>query len=179
MTYNDLLSKLSPYSRVIVSGPQRSGTTYTAFILSQDLNYTHIDEQNFGTHTSSGFLEAITRENIIVQCPAVSHVLDQIQEKNTIILWIDRNDRDIALSEDRINWHPHWFNVEKDKYRTIYGDEVDQFERNSLMKKHYWGIQKQTLKVDYLDIPYSILKETKGFVSKDQRKNFGVKQIQL
>ena len=179
MTYNDLISKLHSYSRIIVSGPQRSGTTYAAFTLSQDLEYKHIDEQEFGTHTTEGFLNVLSQENIVVQCPAVSHVLDQIQSQNTIILWMDRDNEDIAKSEDRIDWHPHWFNVEKNKYRTIYGDEVDKFERNSLMKKHYWNIQKQNLKTDYLDIPYSILKETKGFISKTQRKDFGVKQIQL
>lgn len=179
MEYQDLIKKLKQYTRIIIAGPQRSGTTYAAYTISKDLNYHHIDEQDFGTHTSEGFLNVISKENIVVQCPAVTHVLDQIQTNNTIIVWINRNNEDIIKSEDRINWHPHWFNVEKDKYRKIYGNEVDQFERNSYMKKHYWEIQKENLIPSFIEITYEILKTTPGFISKEQRKNFGVKQITL
>ena len=45
-TYKEILKylQLKQYDKIIISGPQRSGTTFFSWSLSQDLGYNLVDE---------------------------------------------------------------------------------------------------------------------------------------
>ena len=178
MKYKELLEQLSQYNRVIVGGIQRSGTTYGAYTIAQDLGYEHVDENRYYVHNTKGFLNFLKQDKVVIQNVCHTQMFDQLHYKDTILVWMDRDNEDIARSEDKINWHPKEFNTERNKYRQRWGNEVNKFERNALMKKHYWELQKPEMKIPYLEVPYTILEETSGYVSKDVRKSFKSKQIQ-
>lgn len=177
MTYKEILTKLSNYSRVIVGGIQRSGTTYGAYIMAKDLGYSHIDENNYRIHDTNEFLKTLNKENVVIQCVAHTQLLDGLITDNTILVWMDRDNEAIAHSEDKINWHPREFTREQNKYKARWGDEVLQFKRNAEMKKHYWEIQKQDMGIPYIEVPYSILEQTSEYAGEYERKSFGAKQI--
>lgn len=180
--YKKLLELIkNKYKRVIVSGPQRSGTTYMSDILSKDLGYTNYDEMTFVVSDYNKFYSLLEKENIVIQAPGLTHLLDEIFQKETLIIFMQRADEDIILSEDRINWHPYHSKKEFNKYKKKYIDyinKIDEFERASPMKKWFWeNIQKTNMKCDFLDIPYDITKQTSGYIEKEARKKFRSKQI--
>ena len=102
MKYKDLLDKTKNYSRIIVTGPQRSGTTYCAYILAKDLGYTHYDEMSFGTGKYNEFKDLISKNNFVLQTTVFSYCLQDINTPSTLIIWMDRNNRDILESEKKI-----------------------------------------------------------------------------
>jgi hypothetical protein len=188
--YNTLLDKLKKFSKIIVTGPQRSGTTYMSYILSKDLHYEHIDEVKYrsGTKPSTQFfIERLNKKNIVIQAPTQTHILHKLKnDSDMIILWMNRSDEDIIKSEDRIGWHKKCFKTEElPKYLKLcesdfneYHEKFLSFKRNSHLKKFVWNnLQKQIMKNTFVEVEYDILEQTKEFIPKSKRINFGSKQI--
>eukprot|EP00440_Ansanella_granifera_P076002 gb/GFBE01082477.1/.p1 GENE.gb/GFBE01082477.1/~~gb/GFBE01082477.1/.p1 ORF type:complete len:334 (+),score=40.24 gb/GFBE01082477.1/:1-1002(+) len=115
------LAQLRNYDKIIVSGPQRSGTTFTADTLARLLQYTHLDENVAAElHNKSG--EAIIKcerncswskflaasERIVAQRPQWSHELDNIAKSkylsraSVLVVFMARNCLDAFRSQNRI-----------------------------------------------------------------------------
>ena len=117
--------KFSDYHHIIVSGPQRSGTTVFARTLAQKLNYTWLDESfedcNLTDKTSGqtfrlkekddpfdipdlkylGLLRA--KEAFVAQRPRWSSVLHLLPgDKRTLIVFMARNCLDVFESQNKI-----------------------------------------------------------------------------
>jgi hypothetical protein len=180
MNYNELLEQCKDYDTIIVSGPQRSGTTYGAFVIAKDLKYMRVDENAFGVHRYDGFSEKIKPKSVI-QAPALTHKLHHIDSPSTLIIFMMRDDKEIQESEDRIEWHPSGFIGERRKYYKEfldYKDVIDLFERSSPMKKWIWkNYQKDKMQVDYVEFNYNELKNSSHWVDSKNRKEFKSKQI--
>ncbi|MAG27368.1 hypothetical protein CMI47_17695 [Candidatus Pacearchaeota archaeon] len=190
MNYNSLLDKLKKFSKIIVTGPQRSGTTYMTYILAKDLNYKKIDEivyrEKF-TPTTKLFIKELNKENIVIQAPTQTHILHKLKyDSKMIIIFIHRDDNDIIKSEDRIGWHKKCFKTEElPKYLKLcesdfneYREKFLSFKRNSHLKKFVWNnLQKPIMKNTFVEVEYDILEQTKEFIPKSKRINFDSKQI--
>tara|TARA_Y100000310_G_C20361274_1_gene659083 strand:+ start:120 stop:746 length:627 start_codon:yes stop_codon:yes gene_type:complete len=187
--YIDLVKKLKKYNIIIVSGPQRSGTTYCSYILSKNLSYSNIDETIYNTHDEDHFLSLFNQNNtqpssgIVIQAPAMSHLLHKINANNKlIVLFMRRNNKEIFRSEDRINWHTLEYPTEIKKYHKTFSFDLNEFfklglYRNSIMKYYFWEKQKQSMNVDFLEVDYNILSQTDEFIPMEKRKDFNSKQI--
>ena len=180
-SYPKLLNTLRDYSTIIVGGIQRSGTTYSTYIIAKDLGYTIVDENSYGVSNKKSFLKAINEKNVVIQNVSLTHILDEIEPLNkSIVVWINRPDEDIMKSEDRIKWHPVHFYQEQSKYITKYGEQAKHFQRNSLMKKFFWhNYQKIRMSIPFVEIQFRMLKETSEYVPCEKRKNFSSKQIKI
>lgn len=182
MNWDELILKCTNYSKIIVSGPQRSGTTYTAKQLAKSLNYIHIDEYQYGVNSIKHFASFLNKNNLVIQAPALTHILDQIKSKDTLIIWMCRSFEDIANSEDRIDWHPKYSVIEFTKYYNKYPnmrDVIKSFERSAPMKTYFFeNVQKDKMFVDWTYVDYSILESSPGYISPDKRNNFKPKQIE-
>lgn len=182
-TYSDFIKLIhnKGYNRIVISGPQRSGTTYLAKELANDIQYKHIDEKDFGFHSVRKFTTFLNNERVVIQAPAVTHILQAIDTENTLVVFMMRPDKDIIKSEDRIDWHNTQSIYEFKKYKNYfvnYTDKINEFKRSSPMKKWFWqNIQKSRMKVDHIELPYDIVKQTKNYVDPEGRKQFGAKQI--
>ena len=55
--------KTNKITKVIVSGPQRSGTTICSKILSKELNFLNLDESRFLVHDENLFFETINKND--------------------------------------------------------------------------------------------------------------------
>lgn len=103
------------YSKIIVSGPQRSGTTFFAAALSKALGYTHVDEmerlvleQRDGTplHVRMNtklrdFLKADA--NLVLQRPMWSAMLHKlVASPHVFVAFLARNCLDVFRSQNRI-----------------------------------------------------------------------------
>lgn len=179
MEYKDLVNKAKTYSRVIVTGPQRSGTTYCAYILAKDLDYPHYDESVFNSGNYNKFKQYISKNNYVLQTAVFTYCLQDIKLSSTLIIWMDRKNEDIAESERRIKWNGFEGTKRRySKYYPSYEDLINSFEENAPLKKHIFDkIQIPEMKVDWIKVPYDILSQTSEFKTKEERKKFTSKQI--
>ena len=188
--WHELLELCGKYKRIYVSGPQRSGTRYTTYALAKELReHTPIYSGKY-----KGDLQSVRQCNrvegsleldaLIFQCPHETHRLHILEDvpDNCLVIWMDRNPEDVMKSEDRIGWHEKCFvNEEIPKYVDMfseYEDTIKKFKRNWYMKTWVWNnIQKDLMKVDYLELPFETLIQTDGYVPKEQRVGFRKNQI--
>ena len=187
--WKELLKVAGKYDIIYVSGPQRSGTRYTTYILGHTGEF---EVTTFPTPGSQYAKEIKARtewfykelHKTIFHCTAESHLLHKLDGKEKLVIWVDRNEKDVSESEDRIKWHPRCFEKEeKPKYLEMFPEheeKIKSFKRNHPMKTWIWNnIQKDLMTVDYLELPYETLEQTDGYLPKEQRKNFSKAQIRL
>ena len=125
-------------------------------------------------------LEYIKEESKVIQAPALSHKLHKITNEKTLVVFMMRNNLDINRSEDRIGWHDKHANTEFAKYKESFPekiDRIDSFERCAPMKKWVWRRhQRHRMKVPFLQLPFEFIKQSKGYIVKEERVNFKKKQ---
>lgn len=168
------------YNYIIVSGPQRSGTTYVAKELATEIKYEHIDEFKHGIARFDKMLNFVENNPKVIQAPALSHMLHKITKEKTLVVFMMRNNSDISLSEDRIGWHDNHSKTEFAKYKESFPERVkriNNFKRCAPMKKWIWKRhQRVEMQIDYLELPFDFISQSKGYIKKEERKNFKKKQ---
>jgi hypothetical protein len=122
---------LKRYTHIVVSGPQRSGTTFVGEALADALGYTHLDEGINISLTQSQtdcnstderttfeckncYLPLFrSRESVVAQRPTFSHVLHELPDKlgeevcatplqTILIIFMARNCLDVFRSQNKI-----------------------------------------------------------------------------
>lgn len=178
--FDDLVKKCKKYTRIVVSGPQRSGTTYMAKQLSESLNYEHADEYSFSIRNLGMFKQKLDKENIVIQAPALTHILAEINHPRTLVIWMKRDFDDVKRSEDRIGWHPKDSSWEFAIYLQRFVNHFDlirSFDRSAPMKtKIFEDVQSPKMKVDWLYVDYEIAESSPNYIKPENRKNFHSKQ---
>ena len=178
------------YLSIFVSGPQRSGTRYTAVTISNSLRgYDCIQSGKFVRYSTRGWPYFGSTDKKVIHCPDVSHKLHQLKDAKNLVIWMVRNEEDVNASEERINWlqsshdppRNRFEEEEKPKYLEMFPEheeKIESFKRNYTMKTWMWNnVQKPLMKVDYLELPFETLRQTDGYLSKEQRKGFAKDQI--
>ena len=203
---NEWIDSLRGTHKIIVTGPQRSGTRFVGMLLDGRL-------KNF-KYMNKDIHEAYERPTIL-HTPGQSHKIHTLSrgtgvhfelEVKTLVVWVDRNTEDVIESEDRIyphiypgnpkkkyyeiagkpilSWHDRCFEREEiPKYLemfTEHEEKIKSFDRNVHMKKWVWeNIQKSKMAVDFTEIKYESLKNQKEFVPREQRKEWNAKQVRV
>ncbi len=179
-----LLSKLNEFRNIIVVGPQRSGTTFTGYAISQSLNIPYFAEESFDYDNIVLFTNLLeTQEKKVLQCPALTHSIDTVNLEESVIVWMVRKKEDIINSEKRISWKDEYH--EKTKYLRRYEDatddlpKIDLFKPISLIKYFFWENYQRQKIVHFIEIEYEALRIIfpKFWVSKKERKDFSPRQI--
>ena len=198
---NSISSVKTPiYRKIIVTGPQRSGTRFVGMLLAdalKDFIYRNHD------------INLIYKRPTILHTPGQSHKIHTLPRGTrvkTLVVWVDRNTEDVIESEDRIyphiypgnpkkkyyeiagkpilSWHDRCFEREEiPKYLemfTEHEEKIKSFDRNVHMKKWVWeNIQKSKMKVDFIELKYESLEDQKKFVPREQRKDWTGKQVRI
>jgi hypothetical protein len=69
-----------------VTGPQRSGTSIASQILAAESGYRCVDEREFAWHDLRSFRALIsTPEKMIIQCPSMSHLVEEFGQPDNLI----------------------------------------------------------------------------------------------
>lgn len=163
---------LKKYDQILVTGPQRSGTTIASKMIAQDLGYRCFDETVL-PESFDGFVQRILRNNLegvkgVYQGPTRSFCCHMLPEEVAVVFMV-RPVADIIVSQERINWV--WEDQEIIKYPMEY-----RATPVSSMKYLYWNkVQKPLIKHAY-DVTYSSLKNHSLWLDKQKRKNFNSKQ---
>jgi hypothetical protein len=100
---------LKTFDTVIVTGPQRSGTTICAKMIAHDTGLLFFREESFGVFELDELLK-VAQENpgAVIQAPALSHAVDRIpnidQRDDIAIAFMIRSYEEVIASERRIGW---------------------------------------------------------------------------
>lgn len=113
-TLKKLLKELKKYDKIVVTGPQRSGTTIAMEIIAKELNYIPVREEEFETDNLHIFFKILENNKIVIQAPALSYIVGEL--KNVAVVFMYRNLEEISKSEDKINWKENFGVYESMKY---------------------------------------------------------------
>lgn len=161
---------------ILVSGPQRSGTTICSKMVAQDTSYALVDEMGFNAHNEDHWRQIISDgHNLVVHCPAMCHLLHEwADDERVAVVIMVRDLRDIITSQERIGWTAREEPRELAKYGADYGPIA-------LVKYEYWNrVQRDLFPEERrFEIEYESLSSHPLWVPREARLNFGYKQTEL
>ena len=160
---------LVSFKNIVISGPQRSGTRIAAKIVAHDTGKTYIDEVEINNHDFRLLEYYLRKGNVVVQCPALCHMLHYITVPSTLVIVVRRPIVDIINSERRINW------TEEARLQELYKYGFSE-GIISKIKYDFWDKYQKAMITDARDIDYHSLSKHKMFVAK--REHFRWDQTQ-
>lgn len=164
------LSTLGKYDKIVVTGPQRSGTRITATIIAHDLSYRYIDEMQIRLYSMCELFKLLlASDKVVIQCPHISAICHMIDTPSTTIIFTKRNLKDISKSQKRVEWKKNEESLKQYFFET--GDI------NEIKYRVWEQFQKPQMKVPYYEIEYESLKEHPLWV--DNHKEFAWNQVSI
>ena len=177
-----MLKRCKNYSRVIIVGPQRSGTNFATKQLAQDLGLRYVGQYEFGypDDDPSREFKALLRDaaKIAVHAIQLTPWINDLEGGDTIAIYIVRKRSEILASENRVNWSTAGFPLQKQLYSIRFPQQVDTlqiFERNSDMVNYFWdNFVKNDLKIPYVEFRYDDFSSSEGWIPPHNRiyKNY-------
>jgi hypothetical protein len=159
------------FEKIIVTGPQRSGTTICARMIAQDTGYHFHIEMDVGVNRLD-LLQELMRHHtsFVVQCPALCRYVHEFGAPNVGIVLMRRNLVDILASKVRIGWGGT--HEELDRYGLDHGISAQ-------VKYHYWDTYQKWVIQNPIEIPYEALSIHPLWVPKALRAGFEPHQTSL
>lgn len=163
--WEDLIEVSKGRSKVVVSGCQRSGTTYAARALAEYLEFHFYDEREFKTDCIHKFEKLLALEQkAVIHAPALLHELKKY-ENSCLIVIVHRNKQDVINSMKNHNW----FEIGgKKEWAKFSSEPCPGLESIYETKTKFSEILKK------VDLEYEELKKTEGFVK--ERVGWSIKQ---
>lgn len=176
MKLDELLPLLKGFDAVLVTGPQRSGTTIAARIIAKALGYRYADEAECDIHDPYKADALLVKGQVVLQAPGLSCYA---QGFTCAVVFMYREIDAIRRSEDRIGWREAYgganFKAEQTKYDRIYhvtGDNI------ALVKYYVWEAIQRGLCEHPFELDYESLKDSPLWVEKEERTTFTDRQWQ-
>lgn len=170
-----MFDHLKGYQKILVTGPQRSGTRIAAKMIASDTGHRYIDEVEFITHSISTFDSIMSHEiDIVVQCPGMCHVIHKYSTNDTLIVLMRREVVDIIASQERVDWTNGALD-EMRKYGIPYNQLRAAIKKGvivSQMKYDFWEKEQRDVIENFLELKYLSLSSHKLWVPKEERVRF-------
>lgn len=174
-----MFKHLSRYNYIFVTGPQRSGTTIAAKMIAHDTGHKYIDEADFNTANEEKFFSILkSHKNIVVQCPAMSHMIHDIADDKSLVVIMLRDIDDIVASEKRVKWSIGPY-LELERFGMSRKRAVSFRRRGgkvSELKYQRWEKEQKDKIPHYIELEYESLSSHPMWVPKEKRINWGIKQ---
>lgn len=167
MNYLDVMPQIQG-NKILVTGPQRSGTTICAKILAHDLGFNFYPEERINI-SSFGTARKMTesQSGFVLQCPAICHV---IHELDATIIMVARPVNEIISSEIRVGWQGERKN------------ELKKYNRSdgiiSLVKYQAWYTWQKELCKEAYEIDYHSLDFHPLWIPIEKRHGFNARQTE-
>lgn len=193
--------------RIIVTGPQRSGTRIAAKILAHELGYTYVDEDAIGVDNEQAFWQLLlpgqTAErdepgNWVLQAPGLSHMVHRLpylvaeaaataptgRPEDYAVVWMLRDEIAIVKSELRIGWRQRGFHLVERKKMAEEAAIADYAAKEhasiATCKKAAWLGRQKTLLGDHAHgLHYDALEGHQLWVPAVLREKFHHDQTEL
>lgn len=146
---------LSRFRVVVVTGPQRSGTTIAARIIAEESGMRYVDEDEYGTKDVAAWKKLVTTgQGLVVHSPAMARWAHEAAADDVMVVWMIRPLDDILHSQKRIGWDDK---SERAKYRDCEGYHVDA--PVAVIKNRFWtvyqrGLIPHTMNLKYKDLSW-------------------------
>jgi len=173
MELDTLIPNLRKFTKIIVTGPQRSGTTIAARIIAADLGYEEVLEETFDYDDLYKFSKILSsKQSFVVQAPCLSSIAHFLNRgEDVAIVFLIRDNEDIRKSVLRVGWDTY-ARSEYSKYFR-FNQVVPIWE----LKKDIWfRYQKEALSGRGFELDYESMKGHKMWVESGDRKNFHTRQ---
>lgn len=172
-----LLEQLKPYKSILVTGPQRSGTTIAAHILAAELGKRYIDENEILIYDWNRALRLLSEQPSVLQAPGLMCFCTMFTRPEFALVVLRRDLNEIYMSEERIHWRTAYgganVRAENDRYQATFG--VTAKDGNiAAMKYEIWETRQKKLCHNAFELQYSSLKSHPLF--KTERSHFGDRQ---
>ncbi len=165
-----MFKHLARHSVILVTGPQRAGTTICARIIAADTGHEYIDENEYGPHNKTMWLHTIAcYENVVVHCPAMCRYVHEVG--GVFVVMAYRNVADIANSQERIGWGKANEALELARYKKA-EDPV------AAIKYDFWRKYQRTTITNWLEVEYKNLAAHPLWIDKRERATFGPRQTE-
>ena len=162
-----MFEHLAEHSRIVVTGPQRSGTTIAARMIASDSGHGFVDEAAFNVYDVAMFRSALADPGVVVQCPHMLKLLVDDPPQDVLIVLMRRSLEEIRRSEERISWT--WGHKELKLFGLSEGNPA-------AIKYAYWDANPPS---NSIEVEYESLAEHPAFVDQSQRIRFTPKQTSV
>ena len=160
-------SSLSEFERIVVVGPQRSGTKIAANMICCEIGYSLV-MHHYMPPNENGLNKFRAESSIVLHSPGFFKFRKDIQDTDAMI-FVWRELDDIRKSEERFNMP-----VKIKHYDTIYNISLASDAKS---KQDMWSDEHKDLK-NAFNIRYEDLKDHELWANKDERSKFnGVNQV--
>lgn len=169
---------LAPFKTVLVTGPQRSGTTICAAMIAHDTGHRFVREDEFRNQLSLLMNLVLSDGKLAIQCPAQARwAADFGNYEGVAIVWMVRPIEEIVASQQRINWQ--WRQDEVDKYAGFV--HLDTQEPIASIKQRYWEIFQKPHILHPFEVEYHSLADHPLWIDEKLRRDgkWGARQIDL
>lgn len=167
-----MFEHLSGFGVILVTGPQRSGTTICAKMIASDTGHRYVDEAEYDVHDVDKWWKIVLAgRRIVVQCPAMCHLVHKFGGCDDVLIVLMRRDaNDIRGSQERIGWIAAGEDArEVAKYRAKSGP-------SAMVKYLYWDTHQRERIQHKLEVDYEGLRAHPMWVSKNGRVGWHVRQ---
>ena len=168
-----MFEHLKKWQRILVTGPQRSGTRIASQMIAHDTDYWFVGEEEFGVDSLNRLWKILQiSRRIVVQCPAICAHVDLLGETDPGlgIVMMRRDLEDIKASEERIFWK--WEMPELMRMGVTEGN-------SARLKYSAWDVsQKGLLGEQAIEVQYTSLEQHGLWIAKPGRARFGPRQTQ-
>lgn len=172
---NSITSNLGRFRKILVTGPQRSGTTIAAEIIAAETAMPYVDERSYGWRDLAALSMLVANdERMVIQYPNFAHIIEQFTADDICIVFMHRQPTDILQSQKRINWKSASYQ------RKLYRGKVPYINHwltpVCVIKYLHWHLHQKSLVLHSLDLPYHSLKQHPRWVEQPRRSMFTSKQ---
>lgn len=167
-----MFEQLSEFNLILVTGPQRSGTTITAQMVAADSGLRYVDEREFLATDEDEFDRVLyDYSDAVIQCPGMCHRVDFHGWRDDVLVIMVRRDLDdIMASQRRIAWPWEQFEL------AHYGDYPQPGEPVASVKYRFFDEHQRGKIENVLDVQYKDLAAHPLWVAKRDRANFHSRQ---
>lgn len=160
--------------KVLVTGPQRTGTTIGAKILSDILGFEFVSEEVIDVDDLEKFFSLhMSLDNYVLQAPGLSFICHRLPVD--VVIFMNRAYSDIRASGERINWNKEWSIYEVTKY--LRAKRSDPITTKYNVWKSYQKPHLDMAGIPHFDLWYESLKSHPLWIDKELRKDFTPRQI--
>jgi hypothetical protein len=163
-----MFEHLAPFSRIIVTGPQRSGTTIAAVMIAEELGYYFYPEEQIRVWESWRVKRLFGRtSDFVLQAPAICRHVHRYSEPDVAVVMVRRDVDEILASEQRVEWTGQ----ERELWR--YGLREGVIAE---VKYNFWETGQKTRIHNPFELEYESLRHHPRWIPKGERTDFGPRQ---
>ena len=189
VTVEGLLECVPQFPCVVVTGPERSGTTIMTGMISYSTGYTNIPEETWDNDFESLWRLLRERDRIVVHAPHLTyrvHEIDEHSHDRVLVVFMLRKIDDIVESQRNCQWGSRsehcpddgdprgWGNPASRWYDTVsyelFRDEIDPNAHLCLNRQRCWHLRQKDHVRNYVEVEYETLRSHPLWLNPEQRR---------